>query len=124
MMIINTSLQNEEKEKKENVTKDIVTRLQEDEHLKEVSVKREEKVEPVKQEVLEQELIQQEVQEQEPSQQEVLEESEEEVVTKDDGPGEAEDKTIIEENVSGGEGYVLCTKAGENEIKEEKKVKP
>ena len=123
MMIINTSLQNEEKEKKENVTQDIVTRLQEDEHLKEVSVKREEKVEPVKQEVLKQEPIQQEVQEQEPSQQEVLEESEEEVVTKDDGPGEAE-KTIIEENVSGGEGYVLCTKAGENETKGEKKVKP
>lgn len=108
-----------EEKKSEEFQSEILTRLQEDEHLKEVSVKREEKVETDILQEQEPEPCQQEEEEQETSEQEVAEDTGKEIPQKE---AEAEEEEITEEILKAGEGYILCTKAGDAEIQEEKKV--
>ena len=95
-----------------------MTRLTDDDHLKEVSVKREEKAEPVSQEVVQEaETSQQEVNDEASSLQEVAEEAGKESINRTD-----DEKEVVDESLVAGEGYVLCTKAGDIELKEERKV--
>ena len=95
-----------------------MTRLTDDDHLKEVSVKREETAEPVSQEVVqESETSQQEVKDEASSQQEVAEEAGKESINRTD-----DEKEVVDESLVAGEGYVLCTKAGDIELEEERKV--
>ena len=113
-------VQVEESKQGEEVKQDIVTRLTDEDHLKEVFVKKEIMSEPVRQEVEEQQTSQQEAKEpslqeaMEPSLQEVVQEPEEEVA-KDDG-------NVQDEKESLEEGYVLYTRAGETEPKTQQEV--
>ena len=97
-----------------------MTRLTNEDHLKEVFVKRENNPEPVTQEVEEQQTSQQEAKEpslqetKEPSLQEVVQEPEEEVA-KDDG-------NVQDEKESVEEGYVLYTRVGETKPKAQQEV--
>ena len=123
-----TFVQVEESKQGEEVKQDVVTRLTNEDHLKEVFVKREITSEPVRQEVEEQQTSQQEAKEpspqeikepslqeaREPSLQEVVQEPEEEVA-KDDG-------NVQDEKESVEEGYVLYTRVGETEPKTQQEV--
>ena len=107
-----------EEKKTEEQQPEIVTWLTEDDHLKEVSVKREGKMEPVRLEVVQEaETSQQEVKAEAPRQQEVVEEAGKEAINRKD-----EEKEVVDDSMVAGEGYVLCTKAGDMEAEGERKV--
>ena len=93
-----------------------MTRLTDDDHLKEVSVKREEKPAPVTQEVdQEAETSQQEVKIEATSQQEAAEDPGKESINRTD-----DEKEVADESLVAGEGYVLCNRAGDIEAEERK----
>ena len=111
------SFQAEEK-KSEEPQPEIVTRLTDDDHLKEVSVKREEKPAPVTHEVdQEAETSQQEVKIEATSQQEAADDAGKESINRTD-----DEKEVADESLVAGEGYVLCNKAGDIEVEEQRKV--
>ena len=109
---------------------DVVTRLTNEDQLKEVFVKREITSEPVRQEAEEQQTSQQEVEEQQTSQQEAkepsLQEAKEpsllEVVQEPEEEVAKDDGTVQDEKESVEEGYVLYTRVGETEPKTQQEV--